>query len=166
MDLCNCVRLNSDPSAASNLRCIHSVYVYSILSVLCASKPFSLSVCQSSINRRDILRSLIGELFVNDHHQTDVGRHVDQIRHEALIETGHTFVPPCFPYAIPAARIVGVLILQPRANYLVWICGGGCDQFRYGGKEEILAGGLCEKWLVVLWMNGGSNGMGYSRVSC
>lgn len=90
---------------------------------------------------------LIGELLIDYHHQANVGRHVHQIRYETFVKTGHSFVPPCFLYAIPAARVVGVLVLQPGADHLVRVGGRGGDQLGDGGEQQILAGGLGEtRW--------------------
>lgn len=85
---------------------------------------------------------LIGELLIDYHHQANVGRHVHQIRHEAFVKAGHSFVPPCFLDAVPAARVAGVLVLQPGADHLVRVGGRGRDQLGDGREQQVLAGGL------------------------
>lgn len=85
---------------------------------------------------------LIGELLIDYHHQANVGRHVHQIRYETFVKTRHSFVPPCFLYAIPAARVVCVLILQPGADHLVRVRRRSGDQLGNGGEQQVLTGGL------------------------
>lgn len=85
---------------------------------------------------------LIGELLIDYHDQANVGRHVHQIRHEAFVKTGHTFVPPCFLNAVPAARVAGVLVLQSGPDHLVWIRCCGRNKLGNGSEQQVLAGGL------------------------
>lgn len=74
------------------------------------------------------VNGLARELLVDQHDEANVRRDMNEIRHEAFIKTGHSFVPPCFLDAVPGAFVGVILVLKTRTNHLVWIGSGGGDQ--------------------------------------
>jgi len=70
---------------------------------------------------------------------------VDQVGHQALIETAHTLVPPSLFDAVPGAVVAVVVVLQPRPHHLVRVGGRRRDQLGYGREGQVLGGGLWER---------------------
>lgn len=85
---------------------------------------------------------LAGQLLPNEHNHANVGRYMDQIRHESLIETAHAFVPPCLFDAVPGAAVTMMMILQACPHHLIWICCCGSNQLRHRCECQIFASGL------------------------
>lgn len=73
---------------------------------------------------------------------------MDEIRHEAFIKTGHSFVPPCLLDAVPGALVGVVLVLEARPDDLIRVGGGGCDELRHGGEGQVFRSRLKEKQKV------------------
>jgi len=70
---------------------------------------------------------------------------VDQVGHQALIETAHTLVPPSLFDAVPGAVVAVVVVLQPRPHHLVRVGGRRRDQLGDGREGQVLGGGLWER---------------------
>lgn len=86
--------------------------------------------------------SLARELLVDQHDEANVRRDMNEIRHEAFIKTGHSFVPPCLLDAVPGAFVSVVLILKASADDLVGISGGGGNQLRNCSERQVFGGRL------------------------
>lgn len=68
---------------------------------------------------------IIGELLPYEHNETYIGRYMQEIRRQTLIEAANSFVPPGLGDAVPGARVVAVLVLEARAHHLVGVRGAG-----------------------------------------
>lgn len=87
---------------------------------------------------------LAGQLLPNEHNHANVGRYMDQIRHESLIETAHAFVPPSLFDTVPGAAVTMMMILQACPHHLIWICCCGSNQLRHRCECQIFASCLKE----------------------
>lgn len=89
-----------------------------------------------------VILHLASQLLPDQHNHADVGRDVDQVGHQTLIETAHALVPPSLFDAVPGAAVAMMMVLQAGSYYLVWVGGSSGDQLGDGRKGEVLGGGL------------------------
>lgn len=100
------------------------------------------SLSDSRFDDLVLILHLAGQLLPDQHDHADVGRDVDQVGHQALIETSHALVPPSLFDAVPGAVVSVMVVLQPCPDHLVRVGGRRCDQLGDSREGQVLGGGL------------------------
>lgn len=60
---------------------------------------------------------------------------MNEIGHQPLIKTGHSFVPPSLLDTVPRSLVGVILILKTRSDDLIGVRSGGRDQLGNSSKS-------------------------------